>query len=182
MSTQLRIAAGLLAGLVVIAANIPPRITYAALRTLERSADNNFETLIKEDPLSMLGYTRGVYLDGYGVVFSAEVELAASAAPNPFRPAYTKEDVQRLREKKKVRIAYLKESMQNMLLSFSNSLETVPLNQNVALAVTIPYFRWEDADGMPRQIVMSAPRKALLDARAGNTKGLAAVLKVQEFN
>ena len=178
----MKIAAGLLAGLVVIAANLPPRITYAALRALERSTDASFETLIKEDPLSMLGYTRGVYLDGYGVVFSAEVELAASAAPNPFRPAFTKEDIQKLRERKTVRISHLKESMRNQLVTFATSLDTIPLTQNIALAVTIPYYRWEDSEGMPRQIVMVAPRKALNEARAGNPKPLATVLKVQEFN
>ena len=178
----MKIAAGLLAGLAVIAATTPPRITYAALRALERSTDAGFETLIKEDPLNMLGATRGVYLDGYGVVFSAEVELAASAAPNPFRPAFTKEDIQRLREKKTVRISHLKESMRNQLVNFATSLDTIPLNQNIALAVTIPYYRWENSDGMPRQIVMIAPRKALLDAKAGNSKTLAATLKVQELN
>jgi hypothetical protein len=182
MRVPMKIAAGLLVGLVVVAASLPPRITYAALRALERSTDTDFETLIKDDPLSMLGGTRGVYLDGYGVVFSAEVELAPSAAPNPFRPAFTKEDVQRQREKKTVRIAYLKESMRNMLVNLGTSLDTVPLNQNVALAVTIPYYRWEDASGMPRQIVMVAPRKALLDARAGNPNALASALKLQEFN
>ena len=178
----MKIAAGLLAGLVVIAANLPPRITYAALRALERSTDANFESLIQENPLSILGATRGVYLDGYGVVFSAEVELAAYAAQNPFRPAYTKDDIQKLRERKAVRISHLKESMRNMLVTLGTSLDTVPLTQNVALAVTIPYYRWEDSSGMPRQIVMISPRKALVDARAGNPKVLTTALKVQEFN
>ena len=178
----MKIAAGLLAGLVVIAANLPPRITYSALRALERSTDSTFETLVKDDPLNILGATRGVYLDGYGVVFSAEVELAASAAPNPFRPAFTKDDIQRLRERKMVRISHLKESMRNQLVTFATSLDTVPLTENVALAVTIPYYRWENAEGMPRQIVMVAPRKTLLEARAGNSKPLAVALKVQEFN
>ena len=178
----MKIAAGLLLGLVVIAATTPPRITYAALRTLERSTDANFETLIKEDPLNMLGATRGVYLDGYGVVFSAEVELAPSAAPNPFRPAFTKEDIQRLRERKTVRISHVKESMRNQLVNFAAALDTIPLNQNIALAVTIPYYRWENSEGMPRQIVMIAPRKALLDAKAGNSNALGAAIKIQEFN
>jgi len=178
----MKIAAGLLAGLVVIAATTPPRITYAALRALEKSTDASFETLVQEDPLNILGATRGVYLDGYVIVFSAEVALAAYAAPNPFRPAYTKEDIQRLRERKTVRISHLKESMRNQLVNLATSLDTVPLTQNVVLAVTIPYYRWENLEGMPRQIVMIAPRKALLDAKAGNSRALGAALKIQEFN
>jgi hypothetical protein len=56
----------------------------------------------------------------------------------------------------------------------------MPAKENLAIAVTIPYFRWEDTAGMPRQILVSAPRQALLDAKAGKDQALAAV-KVQEF-
>ena len=160
----------------VVAATVPSRITRASLRTFERSADGGFENLVKDDPLYILGATRAVYLEGYGVVFTTEVELAPSAAPNPFRPAFTKEDVARLKEKKRVRIAFVKESMRNMLIQFATGLETVPANENVALAVTIPYFRGEDTDKMPRQIVMVAPRKAL------TAKQIApGAVKVQEY-
>jgi hypothetical protein len=160
----------------VIAATVPSRITRASLRTLERSTDVGFEGLLSEDPLSILGATRAVYLDGYGVVFSTEVELSPSAAPNPFRPAFGKEEIARLKEKKKVRIAFIKESMRNMLVQFAASLKTVPPGENIALAVTIPYFRWEDTDGMPRQILMVAPRKALTAKQIP-----ANALRVQEF-
>jgi hypothetical protein len=163
------------------AANIPGRVTRSVLRSVELSADNTFSRLVLEDPLSILGATRAVYLDGYGTVLSTEVELAPSAAENPFRPAFTKEDVQRVKEKKKLRIAYLKENMRSMLIDFAITLAQQPVNESVALAVTIPYFRWEDASGMPRQILMVAPRKALLDAKAGNAKALAVALKLEEF-
>jgi hypothetical protein len=167
--------------LALVAANIPARMTRAALRSVEASADNTFVRLVRQDPLSILGATRAVYLDGYGTVLSTEVELAASAAENPFRPAFTKEDIQRVKEKKKLRIAYLKENMRGMLIDFASALSEQPLNENVALAVTIPYFRWEDAAGMPKQILIVAPRKALLDAKAGDPKALSASLKLQEF-
>lgn len=155
-------------------------VNRASLRDLERAADSSFENLIKDDPLSILGMTRAVYLDGYGVVFSTEVELAASAAPNPFRPAFSKEDVARLKEKKKLRISFLKANMRGILMNFAAALQTVPASQNLAFAVTIPYFRWEDTAGMPKQILVTAPRQALLDAKAGNEQALATV-KVQEF-
>jgi hypothetical protein len=161
----------------LFAANV---VNRSSLRDLERAADSSFENLIKDDPLSILGMTRAVYLDGYGIVFSTEVELAASAAPNPFRPAYSKEDIARLKEKKKLRIGFLKASMRGILMNFAATLQTMPAKENLAIAVTIPYFRWEDTAGMPRQILVSAPRQALLDAKAGKDQALAAV-KVQEF-
>jgi hypothetical protein len=159
------------------AANV---VNRSSLRDLERAADTSFEGLLKDDPLSILGATRAVYLNGYGVVFSTEVELAPSAAPNPFRPAFGKEDIARLKEKKRLRINFLKANMQGILFNFAASLHSIPLTENVALAVTIPYFRWEDSTGMPRQILMVAPRRLLLDAKAGNKQALA-TLKVQEF-
>ena len=166
----------LLVVLGVIAATIPARVTRASLRPLERSTDSSLESLLQDDPLSILGATRAVYLDGYGVVFSTEVELSPSAAPNPFRPAFGKEEIARLKEKKKVRIAFLKESMRNILVQFAKSLKTVPPGENVALAVTIPYYRWEDTEGMPLQILMVAPRKALTAAPVPVN-----AVKVQEF-
>ncbi|HYO84102.1 MAG TPA: hypothetical protein VES20_22045 [Bryobacteraceae bacterium] len=179
MRISARVAIGSAVALVVItAAHTPSRVSRTALRTLERSTDTSFETMMQEERLSVLGYTRSVYLDGFGVVFSTEVELVPSAAPNPFRPQFTKEDVARLREKKRVRISYLKEQMPAMLVNLAHSLREVPPNDKVALAVTIPYFRWENADGMPRQIVMTAPRRALL---LSNGSELAKAIRTEEY-
>jgi hypothetical protein len=172
-----RAVAGVVLGVALCAAT---ELNRASLRELERSTDAKFEGLMQEDPLAILGQTRGVYLAGYGVVFTTEVELAASAAPNPFRQPFSKQDIARLKEKKKLRISYMKESMRGLLISFATTLDAVPLKENVALAVTIPYFRWEDTSGMPRQILMVAPRQSLLEAKTGKTNGLA-TLKVQEF-
>ena len=44
------------------------------------------------------------------------------------------------------------------------------------LAVTIPYYVWEKSAGMPRQIMIQAPKSALL-----NPTKLEATLKIQEF-
>lgn len=167
---------GLVASLAAIAATTSSRISWASLHSLEKSADSSFEALVKDDPLSILGNTRGVYLQGYGIVFTTEVELSPSAAPNPFRPAFSKEDIARLKEKKKVRISFLKESMRNTMVQFARNLNTVPPDENVALAVTIPYFRWEDTEGMPKQILMVAPRKALT-ATTTSANGV----RVEEF-
>jgi hypothetical protein len=178
MSTARKIAVALgLAG-IVVGASIPASITRTALRNLERSTDTAFEEMLKEDRLYILGATRGVYLQGYGVVFTTEVELVASAAQNPFRPAYSKEEIAKLKEKKRVRISYLKENMPAMLVNFASTLKDVPPGENVALAVTIPYFRWEDAEGMPRQILMSAPRKALV---AAQKQSLTKAIRTEEF-
>jgi hypothetical protein len=158
-----------------------PRISRANLADLERASDRKFRATMDDDPFALLGYTRGVYVQGVGVVFSTEVELAPSAAPNPFRGTqYTAKDIQTLREKKKYRVAQLKESMLDLLYTIASSLNVLPGGEVVAVAVTIPYFKWENSEGMPRQIIMAAPRKVVLDAKAGDRIAAAAV-KVQEL-
>lgn len=158
----------------------PPRVSRGALEAMERAMDRKFETTMDEDPFSLLGATRGVYLDGYGVVFTTEVDLAPSAAPNPFRPAYGRGELMLLKEKKKYRIQQLKESMRAMLYECASTLDTLRTDENITIAVTVPYFRWENSEGMPRQIVLTATRKTALDAKAGSPAAIAAV-KVQEL-
>lgn len=152
-----------------------PRLTRSLLEDLERATDRKLETVMDEDPFSLLGNTRGVYLERYGVVFTAEVELAPSAAQNPFRPAYGKGELVLLKEKKKHRVGQLKESMRAMLYQFANSRLALRPEDMIALAITIPYFSWENAEGMPRQIVMTAAKKTLMEARSGNAAAVSSI-------
>jgi hypothetical protein len=154
-------------------------VTRAALETLERAVDEKYEKTMPEDQFFMLGATRGVYLDGYGVVFTTEVELSPSAAPNPFRPAYGRGEKMLLREKKLHRITELKKSMREMLYRIAASLEIAP-PEMIAVAVTLPYFHWENSEGMARRLIMTADRKTALEAKAGSPVAAAAI-KIQEL-
>jgi hypothetical protein len=116
-----------------------------------------------------------------GVVFTVEVDLLPGAAPNPFRPAHTKQDILRLKGKKQLRIGMLKQQMRDTLVAAAVPLDSVPLDERIALAVTIPYFSWEDGTGLPRQILMSAPRGVLLKGTKNDTLAVENNLKVQEF-
>jgi hypothetical protein len=123
-----------------------------------------------------------VYLEGYGAVFTAEVEVLAAAAPNPFSGReQTIADKQRLKAEKRYRIDVLKQKMRETLVAAATPLDSVPLDEQIALAVTIPYFPGESTEGMPRQILMWAPKRILLQSGKGNTKALDSALKVQEF-
>lgn len=172
----MKIAAGLLAGIVLVAASVSPRVTRSNLVTLEKLTDSKVAQLETTNPPDVLGYTRGVYLEGFGAVFSTEVDLSPYAAPNPFRPAHSKADIEKLRIQKQSRIETLKKRMTESLIVMARSLEGVPATEQIAFAVTIPYGAWENSAGMPRQILIQAPKSALL-----NPTGLEGVLKVQEF-
>jgi hypothetical protein len=173
----MKIAAGLLAGIALIAASVAPRVSRNNMVTLEKLNDTKVVQLDSTTPADVLGPTRGVYLDGYGAVFTAEVDLNPYAAPNPFRPKYSEAEIAKLRAQKQTRIDTLKKRMVESLIVMAQNLEGVPSTEQVALAVTIPYFVWEKSNGMPRQILIQAPKSALLNP----TAKLDAALKVQEF-
>lgn len=172
----MKIAAGLLAALVLVAASVSPRVTRNNMVTLEKLTDTKVMQLDASTPADVLGRTRGVYLDGYGAVFTAEVDLNPYAAPNPFRPSYTKAEIDKLRLQKKDRVEVLKKRMVESLVVMARGLEGVPSNEQVVLAVNIPYYVWENSAGMPRQIMIQAPKSALLSSTQ-----MEAALKVQEF-
>src|SRR5260370_456257 len=52
-----------------------PYVKRAALIAMEKSFDQRIVRLA-DDPYLLVGDTRGVYLEGYGAVFTAEVNLA----------------------------------------------------------------------------------------------------------
>ena len=142
----------------------PPlaRITRAALAGPEKSFDNRLTRANTPDSFDLLGPTRGVYLDGYGVVFSAQVNLIVSPNLSPFRQSFTKIEIARVHDRKVQRLPLLKQNMREMLWASAASLENLPPNEQIAVAVTLFHYSWEDSSGMPSQIVMQAERQKLL--------------------
>ena len=177
----MRLAAALLLGAAIFASSVPPRVTRSILLATEGNIDGRLPALVATEPGYLLGPTRGVYLEGYGAVFTSEVDLLPSAAPNPFRPQYSKQDIQALKAKKSMRLNLLKLRMREALIASALPLDSVPLDERIAIAVTVPYFGWEDSTNMPRQILMSAPRRVLLQGAKGNTLSVEDAVQVQEF-
>jgi len=168
-----------LAATIWAASTEKPRFHRAALTAMEQSFDQRLMRLA-DDPYLLIGNTRGIYIEGYGAVFTAEVSLANGASPNPFRPTITKEDMARIRAKKLERLPLLKQCMRDMLLAASASLDEVPANEQIAIGVSLLYFPDEDRSGMPGQILMQGEKAKLLDAKL-NRIALDQAVKMQEF-
>jgi hypothetical protein len=113
-------------------------------------------------PVEVLGLTRGLYVDGFGAVFTAEVNLMPAMGLSPFRPALTKEDVARVRDQKLRRLPQLRGLMQDLLLSAAQSLDRLPPGEQVVLALLLWSHPWEDTTGLPRLIQMQGRKDALL--------------------
>jgi len=160
-------------------AAVEPRVSRATMAAMEKSFDHRIRSIDVSDPFDLLGSTRGVYLEGYGAVFTAEVNLAVGPAISPFRPALTKEQIAKLRQKKLARLPLLKRQMKDALGALAASLDTVPPSEQMVLGVSLDYFSWEERAGLPGQIVMQARRQALLDVTSGRIRD--AAIREQEF-
>ncbi|MCB1019492.1 MAG: hypothetical protein KDC27_06165 [Acidobacteria bacterium] len=163
-------AAALVAAPGLRAAEVSPQA--AAIRKqivdVERSIDRRFRSLQDAQPMTLLGAARGVYLDGYGAVFTLEVNLYPSAALSPFRQSYSEEEKRQLNVRKKQRLEDLEEKAREILVEESAKLTGLPDGEKIALAVSLFHFAWEDLTGLPRQLVMAAAQDLLAQARSGS--------------
>jgi hypothetical protein len=160
-----------------------PRIRREALHAMELSFDKRIQTLSADIPFELLGNTRGVYLEGFGVIFTSEVNLSQSMAITPFSLTIPKEYMVKLRLRKLDRVPVLEKNMREQLVAMASSLDSVPPNEQVVLGVTLFYHNWEDTAGLPLQIVMRAARQQLLDVQLGRASraSLDSIIKMQEL-
>lgn len=160
-----------------------PRVRRAALAAMEKNFDGRIERIGAEDPFMLLGTTRGVYLEGYGVVFTAEVNLVNSPGISPFRQSVPKEEIASLRIRKLQRLAVLKQNIEDMLVASAALLSDVPDTEQITVGVSLFYRSYEDTTGLPSQILMQAERRKLLQFQPGriDRAALESIIRVQEF-
>src|SRR5579871_3116308 len=121
----------LTAALGLTAANAP-RVNRTALRAMEKSLDARISSLWTDTPYLLIGLTRGVYLDGYGAVFTAEVNLM----PNPISlmsSRLTPSDIAKFHQTKLERVGVLKKTLTDALGSTAASLDTVPADEKITI-------------------------------------------------
>jgi len=160
--------------------NDSPRVTRPMLVAMEKSLDSRVSRLSQDNPFVLLGPTRGIYLDGYGAVFTAEINLvSAPAAMMMFRPQLTKEEIEQHRQKKLERIPQLKQAMRQALIDSAASLDTVPAQEQIVVVAMLSKYPWEDTAGLPQQIMMQASKKNLLEQR-NNATALDSVIRTIE--
>jgi hypothetical protein len=169
----------LLAGLLLAAQPDQPRVTRPAMAALEASFDRRVIKPDQQDPFMLLGNTRGLYLEGYGAVFSTEVSLVVPPRISPFQPDITKDDVQKVNQRKLKKLPMLRQAMRQMLAESAARLDGLRPNEQIVLGVSLFYYVWEDRTGLPSQILMQASKSGL--AGKSTDEALATVIRQQEF-
>jgi hypothetical protein len=137
------------------------RIPLSAFVALERNFDAKLASLgAGGEPIDALGSTRGIYLDGYGVVFTTEMGLVALPTVNPFNQTITDATKNRVHSTKVTRLTALKSAITEMAKTVASNLGQVPDNQQVVIAVRLSYAPWENTSGLPGLIVAKADRRS----------------------
>jgi hypothetical protein len=160
-----------------------PLVSRPAIMAAEKNFESHIGKLWPDDPVAFWVYPQGMYINGFGAVFSAQVNLAQGTAITPFHQSITKEEIVRLHNKKLERMTQFRQAMEDIMLSSAASLDTVPADEQIALGVSFFYWNWEDTTGLPQQLVMRAPKRALVMAKSGQMDHakLTASMSVQEF-
>jgi hypothetical protein len=159
------------------------RVSRATILAVEKSINDTINVRTG-DPYDVLGEARGTYLEGYGALFTIEVDLinAGPITPQPFKPTVSKEEIATTRDRKMKKLAILRESMRTLMMNASGTLEGLAPNEHVAMEAILFFYSWENSRDFPHRIFMSAEKQKLLDARSGHAGqvDLAKVIEEQE--
>ncbi|MGA3188577.1 MAG: hypothetical protein ABSF22_15840 [Bryobacteraceae bacterium] len=165
---------------ICVAAATTTHVSRNVLKTVEGSLDERIKGLWPENPFALVGNnTRGLYLDGYGAVFTVDVSPVLSMT-SLMHPSVTKEEVAKAHKERIEHIAQLKQVMRLAMADAAASLDPVPADDQITMVVYLAYHQWEDISGTPGQLTFQAKKKALLDARRGGAEALAQAVKVTE--
>jgi hypothetical protein len=158
------------------AAGEAPHVDRAQMEKVEKSLDATLLRFTPDNSHTLIGLTRGVYLEGVGAVLTAEVILV-NAPISIMHPLPSKDEIAQMRKKKLERVPELKKVLKEALASAATSLETIPLDEQIVIAVIVPRFKFENAEGIPVQITVQASKRKLLESKGA---ALEALIRVSE--
>jgi hypothetical protein len=143
-----------------------PGIARQTFTELEKSFDSQLSATGGAHPIDILGLTRGVYLDDYGVVFTAEISLMQTPTTSPFRKEISTELRAEIHRQKLENLPLLRKVMREMVKNTALTFGAAGVKMNilkptsqVVLAVRLLYLPYEYTNGLPGQIIMKADLK-----------------------
>jgi hypothetical protein len=134
----------------------------------EQVIDLRFQGVGSETVMTVIGNSRGAYIEGYGVVFNVQVNIAPVGNINPFRRSYSNEEIRQINIRKRQRLETLEQRTRELLVELSGSIAGLPVNEKIAIAVSLFHFAWEDLTALPKQMVMAAAKSILAEAKSGS--------------
>ncbi|MGA3237031.1 MAG: hypothetical protein ABSG03_12040 [Bryobacteraceae bacterium] len=148
------------AAVAVAATHIP----LGMLANLEHNFDQRLEAMDGKDPLDWWGWggTRGLYIEGFGTVFTTELSLIVTPGVSPFRPTISDELKLQVHQRKLAHLTPLEDLMKDLMKVSALTLSPLPDDQKIVFAVRVRYLSWEDTKDLPAQILMTADKKSAI--------------------
>ncbi len=154
-------------------------VSANVLKIVELSLDDRIKSLWPDNPFPIVRPTRGLYLDGYGAVFTVDVSPVLSTT-SMMHPTVTKDEVVKAHKVRGERITQLRQAGRLAVADAAASLDPVPADDQITLVVYLAYHEWEDVSGMPGQMTFRGKKKALIDAKRAGGAALAQAVTVTE--
>src|SRR3974390_3027274 len=104
-------------------AHAPPKVvkpptTLGSMRQQIADAEKRLDTKISQvggkDRVYVLGLTRGLYLAGYGAVFTEELDLTETPGITPFHQQITPQEIVTMHQRKLANLAALRKTLRDM--------------------------------------------------------------------
>ncbi len=160
-----------------------PRVARPLMRLAEKSLDERITRIWPDNALALTGRSRGIYLEGYGAVFTTEVNTASEGI-SLMHLTVTPKEQEQIHRTKIDRVPQLKKVLEEALVDAASSLETVPLDEQIVIEVDLDRYGWEAAGGYPAEILLQATRRKLLDvkqaAKQAQSTGMDLAIRVTE--
>jgi hypothetical protein len=132
-------------------------------RALLKEAESRFDAMIQkqwtDDPYVLLGNTRAIYVDGYGVIMTSEINLVTGPTVSPFNPSISKEAIGRHRDKKLSRLPQLKQLVKSAAENARTWFPDLADTDTIVIGVTLLKYSWEEAAGIPAQVIAVMPHR-----------------------
>ena len=130
-----------------------PVVSLASLKAVESSINDRMRSNINE-PYDLLGPARGTYLEGYGAVFTVEMNLVLVSPfmNSPFKQTISDKEISDLHERKVKKVDGLKMTMRELMTSASKTLPGLPTQERIVMEAFLFNYRWENARGLPHRL------------------------------
>lgn len=171
----------LFAAVFAISAADAPRLNRTLISAVEKRLDDRIQRMWTDNPMALVGHARGVYLPGYGIVFTAEMSLA-TANVSLMSPTLSDADKVALHKKKMERLPLLKTAMKEVLVTTAASLDAAAPTDRVSIALILARYSSEDPAGVPLQIVFEGTKLQLLTAQKAGPAAIDGAVKITESN
>jgi len=162
-------------------ADTPVRVNRAVIRSVEDSLNERLSRIWPDTPFAVSSHTRGLYLDGYGAVFTVEMNTASDGV-GLMTTNLTPQKKMQVKQTKIERMPQLQKALAQALMDAAASLDPVPLDEQVVIEVDLVRYSWEDGAGYPAELLVQSTRRKLLDVKRANGVGLEAAVHITERN